>query len=97
MNTDAAVGEVFNIGGTEEISVLELADRVRVACASGSEIRLIPYEEAFDSGFEDMRRRVPDTSKIERLLGWRTTHALAEILDDVIESQRTADAVAEIT
>jgi nucleoside-diphosphate-sugar epimerase len=97
METRSAVGEVFNIGATEEISMLELADRVRLACNSDSEIRLVPYEEAFDSGFEDMQRRIPDISKIGELLGWGPTRSLNEILDDVIESQRTADALAEIT
>jgi UDP-glucose 4-epimerase len=97
MNTEAAVGEVFNIGSTEEVSVLELAERVKRACGSDSEIRLVPYEEAYESGFEDMRRRIPDTSKIETLLGWRPTCTLDEILEDVIESQRAPGALAEST
>ena len=63
----AAVGEVFNIGSTEEITILELAERVRSACESESEIRLVPYEEAYEAGFEDMRRRIPDIAKIEDL------------------------------
>ena len=58
------------------------------ACGSDSEIRLVPYEEAYESGFEDMQRRIPDTSKIEALIGWRPTRTLDEILEDVIESQR---------
>ncbi len=66
METEQAVGEVFNIGSTEEITMLELAERVRQACESDSEIRLVPYEEAYEAGFEDMRRRIPDTAKIER-------------------------------
>jgi UDP-glucose 4-epimerase len=97
MDTDAAVGEVFNIGSTEEVSMLELAERVKRACSSDSEIRLVPYEEAYESGFEDMSRRIPDTSKIEALLGWRPTCTLDEILEDVIESQRAPGALAEST
>jgi UDP-glucose 4-epimerase len=97
MDTDAAVGEVFNIGSTEEVSMLELAERVKRACSSDSEIRFVPYEEAYESGFEDMSRRVPDTSKIEALLGWRPTCTLDEILEDVIESQRAPGALAEST
>jgi UDP-glucose 4-epimerase len=95
MDADAAVGEVFNIGSTEEVSMLELAERVKAACCSESEIRLVPYEEAYESGFEDMQRRIPDTSKIEALLGWRPTCRLDEILEDVIESLRAPDTLAE--
>ena len=83
-------GEVFNIGSTEEISMLELSDRVRDAAGSESAIHLIPYEEAYEPGFEDMPRRVPDTSKIEGTLGWRPTRDLPSILDDVILSEREA-------
>jgi UDP-glucose 4-epimerase len=95
MDTDAAVGEVFNIGSTEETTILGLAERVRAASESESEIRLIPYEEAYEAGFEDMRRRIPDTTKIARLLGWRPTRRLDQILDDVIESQRAKDALLQ--
>jgi UDP-glucose 4-epimerase len=97
MDTEDAAGEVFNIGSTEEVSMLELAERVKRACGSDSEIRLVPYEEAYESGFEDMRRRIPDTSKLEALLGWRPTRTLDEILEDVIESQRAPGALAEST
>jgi UDP-glucose 4-epimerase len=95
METREAVGEVFNIGSTEEITILELAKRVREGCESNSEIRLVPYEEAYDAGFEDMRRRIPDTAKIERLLDWRPTKTLDEILADVIESQRAPGALVQ--
>jgi len=77
--------------------MLELAGQVKRACGSDSEITLVPYEEAYESGFEDMRRRIPDTSKIEGLLGWRPTRTLDEILEDVIESQRAPEALAEST
>jgi UDP-glucose 4-epimerase len=91
MDTEQAVGEVVNIGSTQETTILRLAERVRGACHSDSEIQLIPYEEAYEVGFEDMRRRVPDIRKIEELLGWRPTHTLDEILQDVIEWQRAPD------
>jgi UDP-glucose 4-epimerase len=77
-------GEVLNIGSTEEISILELAEKVRVITGSESEIVLVPYEDAYGEGFEDMYRRVPDISKIERELGWRPTACLDEILRDVV-------------
>lgn len=97
MQTETAVGEVFNIGSTEEVSILELAQRIKRACDSDSEIRFVSYEDAYESGFEDMRRRIPDTSKIEALVDWRPTRALDEILGDVIESQRAPEALAEST
>lgn len=81
-------GQVLNIGSTEEVSILELAHRVKAATNSDSEITFIPYEEAYGEGFEDMRRRVPDIGKIERVLGWRPTASLDEILHDVIAHQR---------
>jgi UDP-glucose 4-epimerase len=95
MQTDKAVGEVFNIGSTDEIAILELARRVREACSSDSEVRLVPYEEAYEAGFEDMRRRIPDITKIGALLNWRPTRTLDEILEDVIESQRAPEALAQ--
>jgi UDP-glucose 4-epimerase len=83
-------GEVFNIGSTEEISMLELAQRVREACDSDSEIVAIPYDEAYGEGFEDMRRRVPDIRKIEAALGWRPELTLEQVLADVIEHERSS-------
>lgn len=65
-----AAGEVFNIGSQEEVSILELARRILQITGSGSEIRFIPYEDAYDVGFEDMRRRIPDTTRIQKLIGW---------------------------
>jgi UDP-glucose 4-epimerase len=71
LERDDLFGEVFNIGSTEEVTIMELAQRVRSACDSESEIVAIPYDEAYEEGFEDMLRRVPDTSKIERAIGWQ--------------------------
>ncbi len=84
MQRDDLFGEVFNIGSTEEVTVMELAERVRRVCDSKSEIVTIPYDEAYAEGFEDMLRRVPDTSKIERAIDWRCTRDLDGILTDVV-------------
>jgi UDP-glucose 4-epimerase len=89
METDEAVGEVFNVGSSEEVTILELAERTRAAARSESTIRRVPYEEAYAPGFEDMRRRIPDTTKIRRLLGWQPTRNLDQILADLIEYHRT--------
>jgi len=93
MATDAAYGEVFNIGATEETTIMGLAERVRDMVGSSSEIVTVPYDEAYEQGFEDMRRRIPDTGKISQLLGWSPTSDLDAILQDVVESQRSEEAV----
>jgi UDP-glucose 4-epimerase len=82
-------GEVFNIGSTEEISMMRLAERVRRATGSSSDIVRIPYDEAYGEGFEDMARRVPDTGKIAAALDWRPTLTLDQILADVVEHERS--------
>jgi nucleoside-diphosphate-sugar epimerase len=79
-----AVGSVFNVGSTEEITILELAKAIVEKTGSSSEIQLVPYDEAYQEGFEDMRRRVPDVSKIESLTGWRPRLTLQDILADTI-------------
>jgi UDP-glucose 4-epimerase len=83
-----AVGSVFNIGTDEEVSIMQLAERVREAADSDSEIRLIPYSEAYAEGFEDMLRRVPDVSKLEATIGFKPQTALEQIIDDVVEHER---------
>jgi UDP-glucose 4-epimerase len=93
MYREEAHGEVFNVGSTEEVTILELANRVRELLGSRSEIHMVPYDEAYEEGFEDIRRRAPDTSKIERLLGWRPTKRLPEILADVVDSQRSGPSL----
>jgi UDP-glucose 4-epimerase len=87
---DDLYGEVFNIGSTEEVSILELAQRVSAITETSSGIAFIPYDEAYGEGFEDMNRRVPDTTKIERVLGWHPTVALDEIITDVVRHARGA-------
>src|SRR5574341_102156 len=81
---DQAVGEVFNVGTQEEISILELAHRVLQRTGSESEITLIPYNEAYETGFEDMLRRVPDVSKINQLIGWEPQKKLDQTLEEIV-------------
>ena len=80
-----SVGQVFNIGNGAEVSILELAERVIDLTDSTSSITFVPYHEAFGHSFEDMSRRVPDIGKIQRLIGYRPTVHLDEILERVIE------------
>jgi UDP-glucose 4-epimerase len=87
---EAAIGEVINIGSDEEISILDLAERVKAFLASDSPIQLIPYEEAYETGFEDMPRRVPDLTKVGKLIGYRPTRNLDDIIRNVVEYQRSA-------
>jgi UDP-glucose 4-epimerase len=84
----AAAGRVFNLGSTEEITILELARRIVQRTGSRSEIVFVPYDQAYAPGFEDMRRRVPDITRIRELIGWQPRRTLDEILDAVIEDQR---------
>src|SRR5262249_33987648 len=80
VNEPRAVGEVFNIGNSAEVSILELAEKVRAMTYSDSPIHFRPYHEVFGEHFEDMARCVPDTSKIERLVGYQPTVQLDEII-----------------
>ncbi len=86
--TPAAVGQVYNVGNDEEVTILQLAERVRAAAGSSSEIRLVPYNEAYPEGFEDMHRRVPDVRKLERAIGFRPRTPLAQIIADVLADQK---------
>jgi len=83
-----SVGEVYNIGSDHEITILELAERIRELTGSNSRIVFVPYDEAYGEGFEDMRRRVPNLTKIHDLTGYQPRHTLDEILIGVIEYQR---------
>jgi UDP-glucose 4-epimerase len=80
-----AVGEVFNIGNTGEISMRDLAARVKQLTGSGSPVQFVPYDEAYEAGFEDMPRRVPDISKVRDLIGYEPRLGLDEIIVRVIE------------
>jgi UDP-glucose 4-epimerase len=84
-----AVGDIFNIGGDGEISMNDLAARIIAITNSASKIRHVPYREAYEEGFEDMERRVPDIAKIKKLIGYRNTHELDEILTKVVGYERT--------
>lgn len=89
-----AVGEAFNIGSTEEVTIEHLAQRVVALTGSRSEVVHIPYAQAYEAGFEDMRRRVPAIDKIGRAIGWRPQASLDDILRDVIAYERQAAAGA---
>jgi UDP-glucose 4-epimerase len=82
-------GEVFNVGHTEEVTVLELAEKVKALVESSSEIVFVPYDQAYESNFEDMTRRVPCIDKIHRAIGWSPSLDLDEILNSVIEYHRS--------
>jgi UDP-glucose 4-epimerase len=80
-----AVGQVINIGNTEEVSIEKLAERVREKAGSKSSIKYIPYDQAYESGFEDMPRRVPDLTRVRGLIGYEPKHTLDDILTQVID------------
>jgi UDP-glucose 4-epimerase len=84
----AAVGEVFNIGSGEEISIYDLAERIKMRTGSQSAIALIPYDQAYEAGFEDMRRRIPDTRKIADYIGWQPQTTLDDTIDQIVAYQR---------
>lgn len=84
LSHEEAVGKVFNVGSTEEVTILELAQRIKALTGSDSSIRFVPYAEAYAPGFEDMQRRVPDTTRIQSVTGWRPRYDLDAILQRVI-------------
>lgn len=92
MNEPRAVGQIVNIGGAEPVTMLELARRVRTLAGSDSEIVLVPYERAYGPGFEDIRLRVPDLSRLRELTGCQPTVSLDAILADMIEDGRARRA-----
>ena len=85
LDVPEAVGEVINVGGTEEVSILQLAKRVKARVGSTSEIKLLPYSAVYPKDFEDMQRRVPSTDKLKRLIGYAPGMKLDQILDDTIQ------------
>jgi len=87
MEQNNAVGQVFNIGSNQEITILALAERVKHLTQSDSDIVFVPYDEAYEEGFEDMPRRVPDITKIGELVGFRPEMSLDGILESVIDYQ----------
>ena len=87
MESGKFYGEVFNIGSQQEISIAGLAERVREITGSNSEIQFIPYDEAYEEGFEDMQRRIPEISKIGEAIGWAPKRTLDQIIEDVKADQ----------
>jgi UDP-glucose 4-epimerase len=85
---EAAIGNVYNIGSPVETAIIELAGRVLERTQSASKIRLVPYAEAYDEGFEELGRRKPDTSALAELVGWSPSRTLEETIDDLISYER---------
>ena len=90
IDSDSAIGEVFNIGNNQEISIMELAREVIAKTGSNSAIVLKSYEAAYGSGFEDLERRVPDISKIKGTLGWSPRLSLSDIISDIARFQQSS-------
>src|SRR5436190_13703837 len=84
-----AIGQVINVGNTQEVSIRALAERVRALSGSSSPIKLVPYDEAYESGFEDMPRRLPDLRKIAAMIGYQPQYSMDDILAQVIEYFRS--------
>jgi UDP-glucose 4-epimerase len=85
-DSDTTIGDYFNVGGTGEVTIKQLAEKVIERTHSTSTIKNISYTEAYPAGFEDMQRRVPDITKIEKTIGWQPTHTLDSIIDSVAKS-----------
>ena len=88
IDSDQAIGQVFNVGNNQQISIMDLAKKVIEITGSKSEIKKIPYSEAYPAGFEDMQRRVPDISKIKNVLGWSPEIGLDQIIRDIADFHR---------
>ena len=88
IDSDKAIGQVFNVGNNQQISIMDLAKKVIEITGSKSEIKKIPYSEAYPAGFEDMQRRVPDISKIKNVLGWSPAIGLDQIIRDIADFHR---------
>jgi UDP-glucose 4-epimerase len=92
IEADEALGDVFNVGSSREVPIIELAAKVIERTDSRSRVQLIPYENAYGEGFEELGRRKPDTTRLERLTGWQTSRSLDETIDDVIAFARSEAA-----
>ena len=86
LESDSTIGDYFNVGGVGETTIKELAQQIIKQTNSQSAIKFIPYSDAYPAGFEDMQRRVPDVSKIKKVVGWSPTHTLDSIIDSVAHS-----------
>ena len=87
-----AYGNVFNVGSSREVAIIELARMVTERLGSDSKVRLVPYDQAYDEGFEELGRRRPDSSAVQRATGWRPNRTIEEAIDDVIAFERGAMA-----
>ena len=85
-DTDSTIGDYFNVGGTGETTIKQLAEKIIERTNSTSTIKNISYSDAYPAGFEDMQRRVPDITKIKNAIGWQPTHTLDSIIDSVAAS-----------
>jgi UDP-glucose 4-epimerase len=83
LDSDDAVGDAFNIGSTTEVTIIDLARRVIARTGSRSRIRMVPYEDAYENGFEELGRRKPDTTAIQRLVGWAPRRTIDDAIDDL--------------
>ncbi len=81
--TEAAIGDVYNLGGTDEVTMKQLAEQVLASTRSQSPITYTPYSDAYPAGFEDIQRRVPDISKIKAAINWAPTKDLKQIISDI--------------
>lgn len=95
MDEEGARGRAFNVGRSAEISILELAETVIERTGSRSGIRMVPYDEAYGEGFEELGRRRPDTTALEQMTGWRSTRSVEDAIDDVAAFERARLAEAE--
>jgi UDP-glucose 4-epimerase len=95
MADSRAYGQAFNIGGTEQVSISQLAERVRTVLRSSSTTVRVPYESAYGAGFEDMQRRVPDCTRARQLIGFQPSRSLADVIRDVAADQ-LAEGVAQV-
>ena len=95
MDDGATTGEIYNVGSTERISILELAERVQAKTRSRSELTFVPYEQVYGLGIEDTLHREPAIDKVREAIGWRPTLDLDRILADVIEHTRRAPVLVE--
>jgi UDP-glucose 4-epimerase len=86
---EEAFGRVFNVGGQQEVSIIDLAEKVIDLCGSSSKIKYVPYDEAYEEGFEDMQRRVPDITRVQNLVGFEPEVSLDEIIKSVLAEQRS--------
>jgi len=95
LDAPSAVGQVFNIGGVEEVSIYELAERIRTLTGTASKIQFVSYDEAYPKDFEDMQRRVPSTEKLRQFVGFAPSMVLDQILVDIFSKRRAGAATGK--